>query len=192
MSHVRSRHILGIALATIAVVGINCSLSGVQNDCTNIAGSIRDGGGQGGEARNASGGGEGPVEQCLCPLPINFNPECVSMVMTVAGGCEGKPLPNFTPCRGGVGLCFGGICNAPDWPAACQQGPAGAPWVPCDDVGDCDDGNPCTSDSCPLPGCESCLHVPFADLSDCSTPGMGNQLCRQGACCDTPAGFNAP
>jgi len=186
-----------IALTVAMMASATCSLSGVSNDCAigdapplgeGAGGVIFDGGREGGVDGN---GGEAPELECVCPLPINFNPECRELVQTASGQCVERPLPNFMPCRGGVGLCFGGICAAPNWGAACQQSPAGPPWVPCDNVGDCDDGNPCTSDSCPLPGCESCLHVPVADLTDCSTPD-GNMVCRQGACCDKPAGTPTP
>lgn len=170
----------------VSIVVAACSLSGVSNDCA--VGDHPLGTGTGGVAFDAGTGGSGGTgggAVCACVLPINFNPECRDMVLG-PNGCVDTPKANFTACRGGVGVCFGGICNAPDWPAACEQSPALPPWVPCDDAGDCDDGNPCTSDSCPNPGCESCLHVPVADLTDCSGASGGSMVCRQGACCDKP------
>jgi len=168
-----------VALASL--VAASCTLSGVSNDCQ--VGDLTAG--------QAGGGGSAPVEagprECLCAAPLNFVPECRRMVARVDGGCDDEPLPNFSACRSGVGLCFGGVCAAPNWDAQCVQSPALGPWLLCNDVKDCDDGNPCTSDSCPAPGCEPCLHVPIADLTDCGD----NMLCRQGACCDKPSGFNA-
>ncbi len=185
-----------MAIVAMVLAVANCDISGVQTDCSDVSPLVWDGGGVGGSAVDGApskdGAGEGGALACFCPWPINFVPECAEIVFTVEGTCEQRPFPNFAACRSGVGLCFGGVCNAPNWPSQCEQAPAGPPWVACNDVGDCNDGNPCTSDSCPNPGCESCLHVPVQDLTDCTPPGGGPMLCRQGACCDQPAGFNPP
>lgn len=187
--------VAALMLAAGLVWGAACSVSSGQNDCNVGALVLRDGGvvtTTGGGAADGGQGGEGGGAACLCPLPINFIPECRAIVFTAEGVCEERPYANFAACRSGVGLCFGGVCNAPNWAAQCQQAPAGPPWVDCHDVGDCDDGNPCTSDSCPDPGCGPCLHVPVADLTDCTPPAGSPMLCRQGACCDVPAGFSPP
>lgn len=125
-----------------------------------------------------------PPPACACPLPINFQPECRNIAPSWPdGACLSVDAPNGSPCRSGVGVCFGGSCAAPNAAGQCMQGIGAAPWPLCKDAGDCDDDNPCTVDFCPAPSCAPCLHVPVEDGTACAD-GM---RCTQGACCDAAA-----
>lgn len=178
ISRVKFIRFAHIALATL--IAASCTPDVEVEDCL------------GDLTANEGGGGSSPVDagprECPCATPLEIVPECRRMVAHADGVCVEEALPNFSACRGGVGLCFGGLCAAPNWSAQCMQAPAEVPWAVCNDAADCDDGNPCTSDSCPAHGCESCVHVPVEDLTPCDD-GM---VCRQGACCDKPSGFSAP
>lgn len=184
-----SARIAAIVLVAIALCAAACDIAGVQAQCNDI---IDTSAGGASPVLDAGGGAGKVIEDasaplCLCPWPINHVPECREIVPLPDGQCEERPLPNFRACRGGVGICFGGVCSPPDWGAQCMHSIGAGPWPLCDDVTDCDDGNPCTSDSCPAPGCESCLHVPLPDLTDCTDPEGAALVCRQGACCDSVA-----
>lgn len=176
----RTKSLTGVTVLVVALVSAsacNATLS-TADDCvigSDLTVGKPDGGGGGGTASTGTGGSS----TCDCAAPINFVPECRVLRYTSAG-CVDEPIANGLPCRGGVGVCFGAVCAAPNSAGQCQQGPAGPPWVACDDVGDCNDDNPCTLDTCPAPGCESCLHVPVQDGTACEA-GM---VCVQGACCD--------
>lgn len=185
----RTKSLTAVAVLAVALAGAsacNATLT-TADDC--VIGSDltagRGGGGAGGgrattvTSSASTGTGGAPSEACDCPAPINFIPEC-RVLRFAPAGCVDEPVANGLPCRGGVGVCYGGICAAPNSAGQCIQGPAGPPWVACDDVGDCDDANPCTLDTCPAPGCASCLHVPVQDGTACEA-GM---VCVQGACCD--------
>ncbi len=174
--------VLTFLCAPLIMAAISCS-SNASNDCQFGDLTATEGTGGDGGSVLADGG-----ERLCCALPLNFNHECHKLVPMVGGTCADEPLQNFAACRGGVGVCFGGVCSPPNWDAQCMQSIGDEPWFVCNDVTDCDDGNPCTSDSCPAPGCEACLHVPVEDLTPCDD-GM---VCRQGACCDKPAGFSGP
>lgn len=158
----------GVALALCAMWGCGPSITVIYEDACAPAEPIENTG----------------DDACACPLPINFLPECRTMEPTGPdGACLSVDAPNGSPCRSGVGVCFGGICAAPNAVGQCMQGIGAAPWPLCEDAGDCDDDNPCTLDACPAPGCAPCLHVPVEDGTTCDA-GMS---CTQGACCDSAA-----
>lgn len=86
-------------------------------------------------------------------------------------------------CTSGTGTCLAGVCRPP----AVEVGVACALSKPvsletCQGDEDCDDGNPCTKDGCPSPGCGPCRHVPAEDGASCSTFGNAG-TCTSGACC---------
>jgi hypothetical protein len=58
---------------------------------------------------------------------------------------------------------------------------------PCDPPPDCDDGNPCTQDSCD-PATGTCVHTPVPDGTPCNdgNPCTQNDTCINGACVSTP------
>lgn len=92
----------------------------------------------------------------------------------VESACVVVALQKGEACQSGVGVCdaFGecqkvvGICKAWDGPAL----------NPCDDPSECDDGTPCTEDTCEAGWCH---HDPLPDGKAC-----GSSLsCNQGLCC---------
>lgn len=152
---------------------------------TTSAGGAGGVGGSGGEAGEGGGGGIA----CGCELPPGMNEEC-AVAAYDGTGCQVKPTLNGLPCRSGVGTCNNGTCFKVGWPEECTQAPSSGPWPICMSDSDCDDGNDCTSDYCPEPGCGACVRVPVADLRPCGASGA--MVCRGGSCCDPPPGFSGP
>ncbi|RLB57985.1 MAG: hypothetical protein DRI34_06280 [Deltaproteobacteria bacterium] len=106
--------------------------------------------------------------QCLPgepPLCQDDNP-CTEDVCNAASGCIFRPVADGTSCDDGD------LCNGEE---ICQQGSCvmQAP-------ADCDDGNPCTEDSCE-PG-SGCQHRQLADGSACGEGLCGQMACRDGQC----------
>jgi hypothetical protein len=101
---------------------------------------------------------------CGCALPDAVDPDCHVATVAPDGGCSWARVPDEAPCRQGVGVCRAGACLAVDGPRCsaipAPPAPAAEPWPTCSADVDCDDGNPCTIDSCPRPECGVCLHVP--------------------------------
>jgi hypothetical protein len=93
---------------------------------------------------------------------------CTTDVCDAVLGCEHPAVPNDTPCADGT------VCNGTE---TCQAGSctAGTPL-------DCDDGAPCTTDSCaPALGCQN---LPAPDGTTCTdaTVCNGDETCQGGAC----------
>ncbi len=92
----------------------------------------------------------------------------------VESACVVVALPKGDACQSGVGICDGfgecgkvvGVCKAWDGPAL----------SPCDASSECDDGSPCTSDTCEAGWCH---HNPLPDGKACG-PSLS---CNQGLCC---------
>lgn len=92
----------------------------------------------------------------------------------IEGACAVVALPKGAACQGGVGSCDGsGECLKVE--AQCK-GWDGSVLRPCDAASECDDGSPCTADTCEAGWCR---HTPLADGKSC-----GSILsCNQGLCC---------
>jgi hypothetical protein len=88
---------------------------------------------------------------CGCALPAFTDLECQAGIVGAAGECALHPVNDGAPCRSGAGRCVAG---------ACEGGPTWSPMPldPCLSAADCDDGDPCTLDLCPMPGCDTCYH----------------------------------
>jgi hypothetical protein len=107
---------------------------------------------------------------CVAGTPLNCNDgnPCTADVCLPVSGCQNTAVPNGTPCADGT------VCNGAE---VCQAGTctAGTPL-------NCNDGNPCTVDSCdPVTGC----HVTAVpDLTSCAdaTVCNGAEVCLAGAC----------
>jgi len=93
------------------------------------------------------------------------NPCTVDSCDSETQSCQSDPVSDGTSCvvEQSPGLCRDGICFA----------------ITCDDV-DCDDGNPCTADSCD-PIRVVCASAPLADATACDLDG-GPATCEAGAC----------
>ena len=97
---------------------------------------------------------------CGCALPAFTDLECQAGIVDEAGDCALHPFNDGVPCRSGAGHCYAGTCEGgPVW--------SPMPLEPCDNASDCDDGDPCTLDLCPMPGCDTCYH---RAADDCGTP----------------------
>ncbi|MFQ5591750.1 MAG: M4 family metallopeptidase [Phycisphaerae bacterium] len=112
-----------------------------------------------------------------------------------AGACASTNAPDGTACPdaafcNGEETCQGGVCTDQADPCVdqvhCDE--AGGVCLVCVSDGECDDGDPCTHDSCdPLVGC---ANVPSADPeTDCCDPANGDltpiddgNACTQDVC----------
>lgn len=95
------------------------------------------------------------------------------------GLCASVQMANGSTCRTGIGTCWSGVCVAPV--ATCFDPPPASRTI-CQSDLDCNDGNPCTNDDCPEPGCDACHHAPVVNGLEC---GLG-LTCFSGSCCATP------
>lgn len=126
-----------------------------------------------------SGGAGGSPGVCDCELPPFVDLECrVIHPDDHDLSCITDFLPDYAPCRSGVGVCIKSVCVQKHG-TACKQTANGGPWIACQRPEDCDDNNPCTVDSCPSPGCNTCRHDPTPDFVPCGL----DRLCVQGSCC---------
>jgi len=92
----------------------------------------------------------------------------------VEGICSAALLPEGDPCQGGVGRCdAAGTCEKVDGTCKGWDGPV---LRPCDAASECDDGSPCTTDTCQAGWCH---HDPLPDGQACN----GLLSCKQGLCC---------
>src|SRR5262245_2362930 len=97
----------------------------------------------------------------------DHNP-CTVDQCSATTGCSNTRAPNGTPCPDS------NLCNGSE---QCQNGVC-MPGVP----GSCDDGNPCTIDSCnPTTGC---VHTPVTNNTPCPDASLCNGLetCQAGVC----------
>ena len=120
-------------------------------------------------------------------------------------GCVYEPVPNGIACEEGAGVCFDGFCCRGCWDGMnCQPGDTGRA---CGGVGtmcaDCDDSDPCTTDSCedgvcvntaltcPDTGSECSYAECRSDMGGCVTINLvddtpcdaGSGFCLEGVCC---------
>lgn len=193
------RALTGLAL----LVGLVGCLQPVAEDPDNGGGFVADIGAGGGDAVGAdqvAGQDSEDVGQDL--LPAACNPICSLWQVCVDGSCTPKPCQkdaecNEDPLPAGTEphYCYQGKCQA--WQCAkdvdcpkgqncntqlytCYQVATG-----CTSVSQCDDGSPCTTDSCELDG--KCSHKPIGgccvkdfdcdDKDSCTT-----DLCQAGKC----------
>lgn len=113
------------------------------------------------------------------------------------GGCYNDAVPDGTPCGGdactGQSVCSQGFCASP---SPSPMGCVNDPMFPCKSGHPlCDDGNPCTDDSCDPANNGTCRHDPIPGCcqtpSDC--PGLtvctlcapDNTCANQPNCCMT-------
>ena len=117
-------------------------------------------GGSGGEAGN---GGSGGMPECQSPEDCNDGNACTENLCT-AGVCECGPVEDGTQCSLGdfspIGVCVAGECG-----------------LACETAKDCNDGNDCTEDACPIDGGGVCDHTSVADGTTCA-----GGSCQGGAC----------
>src|SRR5262249_40752372 len=101
---------------------------------------------------------------CLALDPCHQAGTCAP----AGGTCSTPPAPDGTPCEDGSRCSLDDECMA----GTCV---AGAP-------ANCDDGNPCTEDSCDPSG--GCQHRALADGTGCDDGNActATDLCRAGAC----------
>jgi len=83
---------------------------------------------------------------------------CTETDACASGVCGGARIADGQPCSGRAGACVSGLC------------------IDCLNASHCDDGNPCTGDSC---AATHCKHDPVADGTSC---GAGGAVCEAGAC----------
>jgi hypothetical protein len=102
------------------------------------------------------------------PLTCNDGDVCTTDSCDAVLGCQTAPAPDGTPCNDGdvcstLDQCAAGICGG------------GSPL-------DCDDGNPCTADSCD--SVLGCLNTPVGDGISCSDGDVcnGAETCQAGTC----------
>lgn len=179
-----------IALFTLAGCnGVTTQAACVPCDTNDCGGGTGGGSlfGTSGSSTSTGAGGEEEPNLCGCQLPATLpagQAECT--VARVEGGICGLTVAlNGEHCRGGRGKCMDGNCMPVVWGAQCLPMKPSADTSLCGVDADCDDGNPCTHDYCPEPGCGRCAHIPATDLSPCGA-AYGTMICREGACCDDP------
>ncbi len=101
------------------------------------------------------------------PLQCSDGGPCKTGSCDPVKGCIYTPVPNGTSCANlyfcdGVETCQDGVCTAGTPP-------------------DCDDGNPCTEDTC-SDEAGRCLHQPVADGTSCGGGKCGDMQCMGGEC----------
>lgn len=95
---------------------------------------------------------------------------------------DGKSCNDNVACTS-PDTCRGGICSGPDTCAAGQVCSAAARMcVSCSGPQDCDDRNPCTTDSCASGACAHTNNTASCDDGDGCT---GNDVCAAGRCAGT-------
>lgn len=99
--------------------------------------------------------------ECICALPDFTDLEC-QRGEVADGRCVTRSFADGEPCRGGLGTCLDGRCSGGERSAPTLEA--------CASALDCNDGDPCTIDSCPDPGCDSCYHAPMPDPGCVATP----------------------
>lgn len=117
--------------------------------------------------------------------PIGQDAECHgTQVNTTTNECIRYTFDDGDVCMRGVGHCERGACI---YPRAADEGRCDALVLHdqqegCANDSDCDDGNACTIDECPAPGCLPCQHRPVMNGTQCMTFGQA-AACAEGACC---------
>ena len=108
----------------------------------------------------------GPLIECV-------KPGCASSVSCVQGeGCVPVWMPGGSPCNDNRACTEGDICNANH---------------SCVGTSDalCDDGNPCTADSCDTLT-DACRHLAVDGVCDDGDPCTDTSACTNGECVGTP------
>jgi hypothetical protein len=125
------------------------------------------------------------------PGPCDDGNPCTVDTCTPATGCQHTALPDGTSCSdqnlcNGTETCQAGTC-VPGTPLVCDDGNP-CTTDSCDPVAGCvftyacDDGNICTTDTCdPVAGCQ---HAPVPDGTACPDQNLcnGAETCRAGTC----------
>lgn len=172
-----------------------------------VDGGVRD------AAPDATAGDAGST--CTSASDCDDGKECTKDTCT-ATGCTHVPYADMTPCQGGAGACCSGECVA-DGCGGCGDGVV-EPGEECDDGNtvncdgcsarctvepSCDDGDPCTTDTCD-PGTGTCTHTTnnaqcddgnpctwdlctatgcmHADVADYTACNGGSGVCLSGTC----------
>jgi hypothetical protein len=109
-----------------------------------------------------------PTEICTTNTDCDDGNPCTADTCNAAGLCQSAPVANGLPCDDGNACTFGGSCVA---------GTCGAPVV-------CNDGNPCTTDTCdPATGACTSTAVVCDDGNPCTTDAC---TAATGGCVFTP------
>ncbi len=113
--------------------------------------------------------GAGGVCQAAVALSCDDGNPCTVDSCTGLGGCQHTPVAVGTSCSDGNACNGAELCNAG---GVCLTGAAL----------DCDDGNPCTADSCSAGG--GCAHAAVANGTSCSDGNAANgaETCFAGTC----------
>lgn len=100
------------------------------------------------------------------------------LTMTLSGAESGVDA-GVDMLGGDMTTCGNGVVDPGE---QCDPGAGSA--TPCPmSASDCDDKNPCTTDSMTGTGCQAaCMHVPLANGTGC-TSGTTTGVCQAGACC---------
>lgn len=107
------------------------------------------------------------IRSCTFPCSLNGGVCTTEDYLTETPFCQVRNRPNGARCQGKPGTCFGGQCAL----GACQ------------DDGECDDENPCTTNTCnPFGGL--CDTDPVLDDTPCGVNDAGVVLarCESGRC----------
>lgn len=188
----RNAFIVTISALSLSLSLFGCDIATPQDGCVPCATNDCTGDGGGSSFVSSSSSTSGAGGLCGCQFDPDYTAaaaECADM-REVNGTCTLVHKHDYEACRGGVGRCISGNCQPVSWNAQCE-GHNDIKLDICANDAACDDGNPCTADFCPSPGCGMCAHVPVTDLRPCG-PGFDGMICREGSCCDKPAGFSAP
>jgi len=125
------------------------------------------------------------------PGPCDDGNPCTTDTCKPATGCQHTPLPDGASCAdrdlcNGSETCQGGTCTA-GTPLVCDDGnpcttDSCDPAIGCVFTYACDDGNPCTADTCD-PG-TGCQHAAVADGTACPDGNVcnGDETCLAGVC----------
>ncbi len=120
------------------------------------------------------GGSCKPGTQSICACAkdadcanVDDGDVCTGTLMCTKGACVANPATVPPPCKGPVaGTCLTSVCNAKSGQCETKANTVG-----------CDDGNPCTADSCGSDD-KTCAHAPTAK----GTPCFGQVCNGAGAC----------
>src|SRR5262245_12226072 len=176
----------------------NTPNSGVVIHLNNIVNFVGSGGPFGGGLYVGAGAHVGPVDaECnwwddpCGPFNVAANPTGIGQEVQEAGApgdADFTPwliAPSPAPASGG-GTCTGAACVATTTTTSTSTTTTTLP--SCTGDGDCDDGNPCTTDSCN--GSASCVFVANSNPCDDGNPCTENDVCANSACGGFPVNCN--
>ncbi|MBI5608753.1 MAG: hypothetical protein HY902_07715 [Deltaproteobacteria bacterium] len=110
----------------------------------------------------------GPAGPCNLPCPESGQPACVQGVCHLVGLCDPLLGGPGTPCNDNNACTSGDVCSGP--------GKCAGKLV------DCDDGNPCTQDTCSATG--GCGHKPLSVPCPATLACSAGAQCMMGTCTD--------